>query len=59
MSAAESSRWSTLNSLSGLKRVFWEGTEHWDTLLAERATMSGTMVLSDYTRNAISSFKAG
>ncbi|MGI9191330.1 MAG: enoyl-CoA hydratase/isomerase family protein [Chitinophagaceae bacterium] len=40
-----------------LKRVFWEGTEHWDTLLAERAGMSGKLVLSDFTRNAIQQFK--
>ena len=40
-----------------LKQVFWEGTEHWDTLLAERAAMSGQLVLSDFTKNAINSFK--
>lgn len=41
-----------------LKKVFWEGTENWDTLLAERASMSGRLVLSDFTVNAINSFKA-
>jgi len=41
-----------------LKRIFWQGTEHWDTLLAERASISGRLVLSDFTRNAISAFKA-
>ncbi|PCJ66724.1 MAG: enoyl-CoA hydratase [Bacteroidetes bacterium] len=40
-----------------LKKVFWEGTEHWDALLAERAVISGTLVLSDFTKNAINSFK--
>ena len=40
-----------------LKKIFWEGTENWDTLLAERAGMSGTLVLSDFTRNAINTFK--
>lgn len=40
-----------------LKKVFWEGTENWDTLLVERAAMSGKLVLSDFTRNAINSFK--
>ena len=40
-----------------LKKIFWEGTENWDTLLAERAGMSGTLVLSDFTRNAINAFK--
>ncbi|MFN0204086.1 MAG: enoyl-CoA hydratase/isomerase family protein [Bacteroidia bacterium] len=36
-----------------LKKIFWEGTEHWDTLLLERAAMSGTLVLSDFTKAAI------
>ncbi|TNE98481.1 MAG: enoyl-CoA hydratase/isomerase family protein, partial [Bacteroidetes bacterium] len=40
-----------------LKKIFWEGTENWDELLAERAGMSGTLVLSDFTRNAINAFK--
>ncbi|MFM1931641.1 MAG: hypothetical protein RL226_944 [Bacteroidota bacterium] len=41
-----------------LKKIFWEGTDHWDTLLLERAGMSGSLVLSDFTRNAIAAFKA-
>ena len=40
-----------------LKAIFWEGTDHWDTLLSERAEISGTLVLSDFTINAINSFK--
>jgi methylglutaconyl-CoA hydratase len=44
-------------AMAMLKRVFWAGTEQWDTLLAERASMSGTLVLSDFTRNAIGAFK--
>lgn len=42
-----------------LKKAFWLGTEHWDTLLGERAGMSGRLVLSDFTRNAIEGFKKG
>lgn len=41
-----------------LKKAMWQGTEHWDTLLMERAEMSGKLVLSDFTRNAINKFKA-
>jgi methylglutaconyl-CoA hydratase len=41
-----------------LKKIFWQGTEHWDSLLSERAAISGRLVLSDFTRNAISAFKA-
>ncbi len=40
-----------------LKAVFWEGTDHWDQLLSERAEMSGTLVLSEFTINAINAFK--
>lgn len=40
-----------------LKQIFWEGTEHWDDLLAERAAMSGKLVLSEFTVNAINAFK--
>lgn len=41
-----------------LKQVFWKGTEDWDNLLAERAAMSGQLVLSDFTKNAIAKFKS-
>ncbi len=41
-----------------LKKVFWKGTENWDTLLIERAEMSGKLVLSEFTINAINKFKA-
>jgi methylglutaconyl-CoA hydratase len=44
-------------AMSMLKKVFWEGTENWDTLLISRAAMSGELVLSDFTRNAINAFK--
>jgi len=45
-------------AMSELKQVFWQGTAHWDQLLMERASISGRLVLSEFTRNAISSFKA-
>lgn len=44
-------------AMAELKKVFWRGTEDWDELLAERAAMSGKLVLSDFTRNAIQAFK--
>ena len=44
-------------ALAALKQVFWEGTEHWDSLLAQRAAISGRLVLSDFTRQAIQQFK--
>jgi methylglutaconyl-CoA hydratase len=45
-------------AMSNLKRVLWEGTDHWGELLLERAAVSGRLVLSEFTRNAIAAFKA-
>lgn len=41
-----------------LKKAAWQGTDHWDSLLIERAEMSGKLVLSEFTVNAINKFKA-
>ena len=46
------------DAMADLKNVLWRGTENWDTLLAERAAISGRLVLSEFTRNAIARFKA-
>ncbi|HVA57012.1 MAG: enoyl-CoA hydratase/isomerase family protein [Gemmatimonadaceae bacterium] len=45
------------SAMAQLKQAFWAGTEEWDLLLTERAEMSGTLVLSEFTRNAIARFK--
>jgi len=34
------------DAMREMKRVFWAGTEHWDKLLAERAGISGRLVLN-------------
>lgn len=44
-------------ALSAMKKVLWEGTENWDSLLADRARISGRLVLSDFTKNALAQFK--
>jgi len=44
-------------AMAGIKRVCWQGTEQWDALLAERAEMSGRLVLSEFTRGAIAKFR--
>jgi methylglutaconyl-CoA hydratase len=41
------------DAMARMKKIFWAGTENWDTLLAERAEMSGTLVLSEFARKAI------
>ena len=48
----------SLEALTSLKKVFWEGTDHWDKLLEERAENSGRLVLSEYTRKFIVNFKS-
>jgi len=40
-----------------LKRVLWEGTEDWDTLISERAQICGHLVLSETTKQALQKFK--
>ncbi len=40
-----------------IKRVFWQGTDHWDELLAQRAAISGRLVLSDFTKETLKGFK--
>jgi methylglutaconyl-CoA hydratase len=49
---------SSPDAMKDLKRIFWQGTDNWDTLLTERAAISGKLVLSEFTRNAIQSFKS-
>lgn len=44
-------------ALSEMKKVLWENTENWDTLLHERASISGKLVLSDFTKEALNTFK--
>jgi methylglutaconyl-CoA hydratase len=57
-SLAERLAHSSPEAMAQLKKVLWHGTENWDVLLSERAAISGQLVLSDFTRNAINSFKA-
>lgn len=44
-------------ALMELKKVLWEGTDHWNTLLPERAAITGQLALSEFTKNALSKFK--
>ena len=43
-------------ALLQLKKIFWEGTDHWDNLLEQRAEMSGKLILSDFAKEAIAKF---
>ncbi len=46
-------------AMAEMKRMFWHGTENWDQLLKERAALSGKLVLSFFTKDAIQKFKEG
>jgi methylglutaconyl-CoA hydratase len=46
-------------AMARMKAVFWQGTEGWDRLLEERAELSGALVTSQFTKNAIAAFEKG
>lgn len=48
---------SSPEAMAAMKKIFWKGTEHWNQLLLERAAISGKLVLSDFTKQAIAKFK--
>lgn len=45
------------DALSLCKQVFWENTAHWPELLKERATMSGNLVLSKFTKETLKRYQ--
>jgi len=49
---------SSPEAMSELKKTLWLGTEDWDSLLTHRAEVSGRLVLSNFTKEAIAKFKA-
>lgn len=44
-------------AMKEMKKVFWSGTDDWDELLAERAVISGRLVLSEFTKETLKKFK--
>lgn len=45
------------DAMREMKKMFWKGTEHWDELLHERATISGRLITSEYSKEAIAKIK--
>lgn len=45
-------------AMAEMKKMFWHGTEHWDELLRHRASISGRLVLSNFSKAAIEKFRA-
>lgn len=44
-------------AMKEMKTIMWAGTENWDELLAERAAISGKLVLSEFTKETLKRFK--
>jgi methylglutaconyl-CoA hydratase len=44
-------------AMAEMKKVMWAGTEHWDTLLKDRAVISGRLVLSDFTKKTLKTYR--
>ena len=47
---------SSLQAIREIKKMFWHDTSHWDQLLAERARISGSLVVTPMAQQAISLF---
>lgn len=45
-------------AMAEMKKMFWQGTDHWDILLKERAAISGSLVLSEFSKAAIEKFRS-
>lgn len=46
---------SSLQAMTEIKKMLWQGTDNWDTLLTERAAISGKLVLTDFSFATIAS----
>lgn len=44
-------------AMQEMKSMFWTGTENWDKLLADRAAISGRLVLSEFTKQKLRTYK--
>ena len=45
------------DALSLMKKALWEGTDHWDTLLSERASLTGKLALTKTTQDTLKKLK--
>lgn len=45
-------------AMAEMKKMYWRDTADWESLMRERAAMSGRLVLSDFTRDALAKFRA-
>jgi len=43
----------SLEAMKKLKKTFWEGTDHWDNLLNKRAEISGSLIITEFSKETI------
>lgn len=48
---------SSPEAMKELKKVLWKGTDDWDDKLKDLAQISGRLILGDFSKDAINSFK--
>ena len=46
------------DAMKEIKTMLWRDTDHWDTLLIERAKISGRLILSDHSKEFIEKFRS-
>lgn len=46
-----------IEAMIEMKKILWHDTDHWDELLTQNAEISGRLVLSEFTKNALKKFK--
>jgi methylglutaconyl-CoA hydratase len=49
---------SSAEAMAEIKKIFWKDAADWDTLLAERAAISGKLVTSQFTKDALEKLRA-
>lgn len=49
---------SSKEAMQEMKKMLWANTDHWDELLNERASVSGRLAASEFSKNAISAYKS-
>ncbi len=45
-------------AIAQMKSILWEGTEHWEKLLAERVEITANLAISEFVQAKVQSFKA-
>jgi methylglutaconyl-CoA hydratase len=48
---------SSTKAMTEIKNAFWQGTEHWDQFLLDRAAISGRLIVTDEAKSYLQAFK--